>query len=457
MKCILVMCFSNCQAFSMASFDMTGRPNEDGKTVKGLQNAHITFSQFQEVGHKLGMCLKSWEKLDIGKGASVASVLVSQEKAAKQIYGLHAFQLRGTRLDKSATPSDEMSVNVVLRSKGLDEDWAAAEVEFGWQCSKEEGDAMQEALVVVKGTHRRDVEFARACMEGAWFSTFMPDVYYVATKEDVAQERNFFIMESLGGDGFSHFDAIEGANGVGCWTKKDVNLVLSGIASFHAYYLNRFELLPPEINDLLLDGLQGLMCSEKFSVLVTQRNIERFPDIFTKEESEILRKYLMNLLKILIKLERYPKSVCHNDFNPRNICLRGDPNPDKSHLCVYDWEMAYIHVPQHDIAEFLMFTLPESTTEEELLEYVEYYRQKLAMKLRDFGNKQSVIATIENRDDFENVFVYQVVEFLAVRLSFYFCIAKATETMMPFLPRTARNCFRFLRAMWKRCERDLQN
>ena len=439
----------------MASLDITRRPAEGGETVKGLQNVHITFSLFQKVGHKLGMCLKSWEKLDIGIGGSVASVLVSQEKAAKQIYGHHAFELRGTPLDKSA--SDEMSVRVVLRSKGLDEDWAEAEAEFGRQCSEEEGDAMVQALCFIKGTHRRDLEFARTCMEGAWFSSFMPDVYYVATKEDIAQERNFFVMELLGGDGFCQFNAIEGANGIGSWTKKDVNLVLSGIARFHAYYLNRLDLLPSGIIDLLQDGLHCLASSEKFGVLVTHRNKERFPDIYTKEESEILRKYLMNLSKILKKLERYPKTVCHNDFNPRNVCLRLEPTPDKSHLCIYDWEAAYIHVPQHDIAEFLMFTLPESTTEEEILTYLEYYRQRLVMELRGFGNPKSVIATIENRDEFENLFVYQVVEFLAVRLSFYFCIAKATDTVMPFLPRTARNCFRFLQTMWKRCEKDLQN
>ena len=433
----------------MVSLDMTGRPAKAGEPVKGLQNAHITFSLFQKVGHKLGMCLKSWEKVDIGEGASVASGLVSQEKAAKQIYGLHAFELRGTQSDKSATSSNEMSVRVVLRSKGLDEDWAATLLEYAHQCSEEEGDAIMGALDLPNSTHWRDVEFARACMEGAWFSAFMPDVYYVATKEDVAQERNFFVMEFLGGDGFSHLDAIEGANGIKCWTQKDINSVLSGMARFHAYYLDRLELLPPGIYDLLQDGIHCLSSSsEKFAVLVTQRNIRRCPDVYTKEESEILRKYLMNLSRILNKLERYPKSVSHNDFNPRNVCLRREPNPGKSHLCVYDWELAYIHVPQQSIAEFLMFTLPESTTENEILEYVEYYRRKLVMELRDCANTKSVIATIENRDEFEQVFVYQVVEVLAVRLSSYFCIAKGTDTKMPFFPRTARNCFRFLRAMW---------
>ena len=419
--------------------DVADRSAERGDSVKGLQNVHITFSLFQKVGHKLGMCLKSWEKLDIGKGGSVASVCVSQEKASKQIYGLFVFELRGTPLDKSDTSSDEMSVRVVLRSKGLGEDWAARDAEFGHQCSEEEGDAIMEALDVLNGTHRRDLEFARACMEGAWFSAFMPDVYYVATKEDVAQERNFFVMEFLGGDGFSHLEAIEGANGIECWTQKDIHSVLSGIARFHAYYLDRLELLPPGINDLLPDGFHCLAASEKFGLCVTQRNIERLPNIYTKEESEFLRKYLMNFSKILNKLERYPKSVSHNDCNPRNVCLRKDPNPDKSHLCVYDWELAYIHVPQHDIAEFLMFTLSESTTKEEILEYVEYYRQKLVMEVRAFGNTKSVIETIENRDEFEKIFVYQVVEFLAVNLSFYFCIGKATDTytMMPFFPKNS--------------------
>ena len=50
-----------------------------------------------------------------------------------------------------------------------------------------------------------------------------------------------------------------------------------------------------------------------------------------------------------------PATLIHNDFNPRNIALR--PAKEGCRLCAYDWEMARIGLPQHDLAEMLCFVL----------------------------------------------------------------------------------------------------
>ena len=53
------------------------------------------------------------------------------------------------------------------------------------------------------------------------------------------------------------------------------------------------------------------------------------------------------------------------------------PYTDPRTLCMYDWELATVDVPQHDLAEFLAFTLQPLTPLKTWLELIEFYRQHL--------------------------------------------------------------------------------
>ena len=99
---------------------------------------------------------------------------------------------------------------------------------------------------------------------------------------------------------------------------------------------------------------------------------------------------LTNLQYIVSDLDAAPQTMIHNDCNPRNICLRkvaqtpkghvastGCPYEDQRCLCIYDWELATINVPQHDLVEFLAFTLPPSTSLEKWLHVLDFYRKHL--------------------------------------------------------------------------------
>jgi aminoglycoside phosphotransferase (APT) family kinase protein len=75
-------------------------------------------------------------------------------------------------------------------------------------------------------------------------------------------------------------------------------------------------------------------------------------------------------------LDDSPRTLIHNDFNPRNIAMRmpgGVPT-----LCAYDWELATVHVPQHDTAELLAFVLRPDVEAEEVVHYVELHRRAVA-------------------------------------------------------------------------------
>jgi thioester reductase-like protein len=75
-------------------------------------------------------------------------------------------------------------------------------------------------------------------------------------------------------------------------------------------------------------------------------------------------------------LDESPQTLIHNDFNPRNICLRD--RAGVLTLCAYDWELATLATPQRDLAELLCFVLPASATDATIDYWIERHRAALA-------------------------------------------------------------------------------
>ena len=93
--------------------------------------------------------------------------------------------------------------------------------------------------------------------------------------------------------------------------------------------------------------------------------------------------------------DTFPKTLIHNDCNPRNICIRkatsdqgGSSDEDPRRMCIYDWELARIDVPQHDLAEFLAFILPPDCSMQWRMEMIKYYIEMLEKYSKQKFNHQ---------------------------------------------------------------------
>jgi thioester reductase-like protein len=72
------------------------------------------------------------------------------------------------------------------------------------------------------------------------------------------------------------------------------------------------------------------------------------------------------------QLDDAPRTLIHNDFNPRNIAIRR--RDDCLALCAFDWELSTIGAPQRDVAEFLCFVLRPDASHETIRQWVERSR-----------------------------------------------------------------------------------
>lgn len=119
--------------------------------------------------------------------------------------------------------------------------------------------------------------------------------------------------------------------------------------------------------------MKGIIESCKLNLLSFYR--VRFLNVAISEISQLWAAY-----------DSAPKTLVHNDCNPRNLCLRKSalvvsedngsiPYKDARTLCLYDWELARIDVPQRDVVEFLAFALEPTADPSVRMDLIEFYRK----------------------------------------------------------------------------------
>jgi thiamine kinase-like enzyme len=130
------------------------------------------------------------------------------------------------------------------------------------------------------------------------------------------------------------------------------------------------------------------------------------------------------------QLEKQPRTLVHNDCNPRNIGLR--PGASGLTLCLYDWELATLHHPTRDLAEFLAFVTSPSTHEGLIEELIEQHRLELE---KSSGQKFEA-------DAWRQSFDHALYHFVLTRVFLY--LMAHTFRSYDFIPGLVENCYHLI-------------
>ena len=168
-------------------------------------------------------------------------------------------------------------------------------------------------------------------------------------------------------------ELMDSADDISRWTSSHVGALVDAMAALHAVWLGRTDELKAspwpshafdaasviDSRDLWVGMLKGarriapeLMDQDLFSRCI--RLVESVDDWYPIHD-------------------QLPRTLVHDDFNPRNACFRSDSTP-----LVYDWELALIDVPQRDLAEMLTFCLHPDADEAMVRILVERHRRRLS-------------------------------------------------------------------------------
>ncbi|MBI3562889.1 MAG: phosphotransferase [Gammaproteobacteria bacterium] len=248
------------------------------------------------------------------------------------------------------------------------------------------------------GTDRRELAVYRQTDKR--FTQHIPQVFGIY--EDLERE-SFVIVQEL----LTDMELMDSANDVSRWTDAHLQAALKGIAACHAIWFEKEDGL--KASDWLGDyptAERRCRLMRLYGLLNTYA-LHEFPHWIGEKEFARFQAILEAMPGWWAKMQAMPKTLIHNDFNPRNLAFR--KTTEGLRLCVYDWELATIHLPQVDVVELLAYTLANDVTPRRVVNLVNFHRQQL---------EQQIGKTIA-ADSWWEGFRYATWDFFISRMSLY--------------------------------------
>ena len=300
------------------------------------------------------LAVTSVEPLDGAGGASILGDLASRRFS-------RAIGIFHRRVRHTAGQAD-----VIVKMKPLDAEVILMMQGLAAACGRGVGDqfARFAGSLEFSGTHVRELSIYE--QRDSRFVRHVPGVYDVI--RDPSRETYALILERLHG----RVKLLDSADDPRGWGRAEIDAALRGIGAIHAMWMGRERELSRQPWLGVAPSATGMTRMRPLWNALAEHAAVEFPALMSDVDLRRQRALIESLPEWWARLEAMPRTLIHNDFNPRNLGLRsGDVGPT---LCVYDWELATLHVPQHDAAEFLAFVLSPDVERAEVARYVELHR-----------------------------------------------------------------------------------
>jgi thioester reductase-like protein len=250
---------------------------------------------------------------------------------------------------------------IFIKSKSADEQSIEVAEALGRMLSPSLGTAIE--------THRDSLGITRSHLrELAIYSDDDPRVREhrpaaLAIERDDDRRRWVLALEAI--DDAVLIDALSPSS----WTAEAIDAALAGLAQIHARWFDadasQFGWLPPIRDTMSRTDMAPLWRA------LTEHAVSQ-PAWRDPRLRALHRALADDVAGWSRELDVAPRTIIHNDFNPRNIAIRR--RDGRLTLCAFDWELATLGAPQRDLAEFLCFVLPPDASHDTIRRWVERYR-----------------------------------------------------------------------------------
>ena len=202
------------------------------------------------------------------------------------------------------------------------------------------------------------------------------------------------------------------------WTAAHLQAALRDLAAWHAHHLLPAGTAAP--------WSEALPDQQHLAQALLDNAARHHPALYPPARVQQLRAARRHLPRYHQELAAAPRTLVHNDLNPRNTCFRRTAGG--LHLCAYDWELARYHVPVYDVVELLCFVLDAGRYGQRLA-LLEYYRQQLHARTGQFADAHH----------FRRLARLAAFDFGLHRLGLY--LMAHTVSPYAFLPRVVHSLF----------------
>ncbi|KUG08312.1 aminoglycoside phosphotransferase family protein [Solirubrum puertoriconensis] len=264
-------------------------------------------------------------------------------------------------------------------------------------------------------THQRELQVYAE--HGA--AALMPTIW--GLHHDQAHDVHAILMEYL-----ADVELLNSVMAPEHWTDEHLRATLVQLAEWHAAHLqpgHSRTVWPDQPSEEYMQALAPL-----WEALLGNA-ATHFPELYGPAHVADLQQAIGAIPEYWAELAAHPKTLVHNDLNPRNTCFRRTSLGLQ--LCAYDWELATYHVPQYDVVELLSFVLDADRYHLRPV-YLEFYRQHL----------HALTGLFPNAEEFNHIAGLAALDFGLHRLGMY--MMAHTVSPYPFLPRVVQSYFNTL-------------
>ncbi|MFD8993424.1 phosphotransferase [Streptomyces abikoensis] len=177
------------------------------------------------------------------------------------------------------------------------------------------------------------------------FTSLVPKQY--RTHRDDRRETYVIVMECL--RDMELMDTSDRGRG---WSRRHLTIALRDLGQLHSVWYGKESALRrmPWIGHV--PNAPDMVEMRDLWLALADHSAQEFPEIVSGRHHDRLLDCIGTIDRWWPRIEAMPRTLVHNDFNPRNLAIRAD-----GRLCAYDWELATLHIPQHDLAELLCTAL----------------------------------------------------------------------------------------------------
>lgn len=314
---------------------------------------------------------------------------------------------------KNKTGAHEIThKRMLLKSKPLDSEVIKGLHLMAASIDPQLADLLSEYQEVTEytGCHRKEILLYEQLRKTA--PQYLPAFY--GTMTDEIREVYLLLIERLD---YDNLQLINSENEPEKWTEEHIRNAIRAISEIHAQFT---ETIPAAFAADVkpFEPWKAKPLYHKFAQIIDKEYEDYEWHALTKRMYTLIEELEQDYAQL-----RVPKTVVHNDFNPRNVCVRST-----GEICIYDWELAVQDVPHRDIVEFLCFALPDDFDKTVCEKHLRYHHSL----------QQNNIAW----NDWKAAYVYALKEFLVTRVSFY--LTGRILMDYKFAVRIFRNAFRMM-------------
>jgi hypothetical protein len=314
-------------------------------------------------------------------------------------------------------PVEHLHAVLKLRSTNAEQD--AATLAVAELCSPRLGAAFAANLHHLPNRNGLAREIAIAASGDSRLSRFMPrSLAVIPSGEDT---HGGFLEEYL-----EEVDLIDSADTTEQWHGEHIGAAVRALGQIHSVWYRREDELLRQ--PWLISGAKNVPAMRPLWRELADFSAARF-SLVLGENSKMLQHGLIDDLDDWWpQWMSMPRSLIHNDFNPRNLAFRRSLQGPV--LCAYDWELATIGLPQYDLAELLCFVLPVASAPQDAQPWIDLHRRCL----------EEATGQLISEDEWQSGFTLALRHYMMSRLPLYAMIDRFKP--QPFLSQVISNWLR---------------